>query len=128
LAQRIGQDDVEIGALAGAALVLRAAGRHADAAPRATEASRRTAARADWFQGRELVEALELNAWCDEGRANEALDRYERSMLHAEAADLFSAVWLAAEVVPRLAAADATFAQTTLWRYARLAGDRGYTG
>jgi tetratricopeptide (TPR) repeat protein len=128
LAQRIGQDDVEIGALAGAALVLRAQGRHAEAERRATEASARSAARGDWFQGRELVEAMELAEWCATGRAAAALDRYERSMLQAEAADLFSAVWLAAEVLPQLTVADRGFAEMTLWRYALIGGDRGYTG
>ena len=130
LARRIGHDDVEIGALAGRALALTALGRTAEAAEATATAVGRGSAREDWFPGRELVEALAIRLLCAERRVDAALERFECDLPLAEAADLYSAAWLVAELapelVPQLPSADRSFARSALVRYARLAREHGY--
>lgn len=125
LAQRIGQDDVAIGAIAGRALALDALG-HESAAEVRAAALTRGDGRDDWYQGRELVEALALMAMCERNDARNAIKRLQRSLPVAEAADLYGAAWLAAAVAPRLMTADRAFVRTTLNRYARTARQHGY--
>jgi tetratricopeptide (TPR) repeat protein len=127
LARRIGQDDVEIGALAGRALALAALGRHGEAEVAATAAVARGETRRDWFQGRELVESLALKKLCEVGNAVEALDRFERSVPLAEAADLYGAAWLAVAVAPQLMTTDSEFMRGALVRYAEAARRHGYS-
>ena len=126
LARRIGHDDIEIGAVAGRALALIALGREGDARAPASRAVARGDARSDWFQGRELTEALALIALCENGRISNALERFETNLPLAEAADLYGAAWLAAEVAPHLAPADRAFVRGAVARYAKKSRDQGY--
>jgi tetratricopeptide (TPR) repeat protein len=94
LAQRIGQSDIEIGASAGAGLCLLELGR-LNAARGALEDVRvRMETRPEWFQGREIAEALAIRVDAAEGQYEEALTRLERAVALAEAADLYNAAWL----------------------------------
>jgi diguanylate cyclase (GGDEF)-like protein len=96
LAQRIGADDVEIGATAAVGLC-RAAARDLDAA-RAANATveERIRRRSDWFQGREFVEALAVTILVADGQIPEAIVRFEGALRTAEASDLYTAGWLTA--------------------------------
>jgi tetratricopeptide (TPR) repeat protein len=96
LAQRIGQSEVEIGAIAGLGLSLLAQGKTAPAREKLEAADERMRSRRDWFQGRELVETLGVQVMASDGRAEEALSRFERALAMAEAADLYIAAWLTA--------------------------------
>jgi tetratricopeptide (TPR) repeat protein len=96
LAQRIGQSDVEIGATAGLGLSLLAQGRVGPAREKFEAAGERMRSRRDWFQGRELVEALGVNVLAGEGQLDEALERFEHALALAESADVYVAAWLTA--------------------------------
>ncbi|HKS07758.1 MAG TPA: AAA family ATPase [Gemmatimonadaceae bacterium] len=126
LAHRIGQHDVMIGALAGRALALTRTD-HENASAARAAALERGDARPDWYQGRELVEALALRELCSSGHTDEALARYERALPGAETADLYTAAWLTAEFAPHIAAAKPVHARNSLERYARVARQHGYT-
>jgi diguanylate cyclase (GGDEF)-like protein len=126
LAQRVGQDDVMIGALAGKALALTRMNDETAPAARAA-ALVRGDARSDWYQGRELVEALVLRDLCERGDADGALARFERVLPGAEIADVYTAAWLAAEFAPHIAAARPVQATDCLQRCVRIARQYGYT-
>ena len=59
-------------------------------------ASERMRARNDWFQGRELVEALGVHVWVHDGLSDRSLARFEEALTMADAADLYVAAWLTA--------------------------------
>jgi len=96
LAQRIGQSDIEIGATAGSGLCFLALERMEGARRAHAEVSQRIASRPDWFQGRELVEALAIRLDAVSGEAGNAIDRFETAVSLAEAADFYNAAWLTA--------------------------------
>ena len=96
LAQRIGHSDVEIGAIAGSGLSLLAQGKAEPAREKYETAGERMRSRSDWFQGRELVEALGVHVGVRDGRAAESLARFEQALVMAEASDLYVAAWLTA--------------------------------
>jgi diguanylate cyclase (GGDEF)-like protein len=96
LAQRIGHSDVEIGATAGAGLSLLAQGNVAQAREKYSAAEQRVRARKDWFQGRELVEALGVQVRAKDGNADGAVEDFERALAIAEASDIYGAAWLVA--------------------------------
>ena len=50
--------------------------------------------RPDWFQGRELVEALHILVLSAEGYIDEALDQFEEALPKAEGAEFYTAAWL----------------------------------
>jgi tetratricopeptide (TPR) repeat protein/GGDEF domain-containing protein len=107
LAQRIGQADIEIGAIAGAGLCALELGRLDAAHVAASNLSARLRDRTDWFQGRELVEALFIRIDAAEGRYVQALTRFATAIALAEGADVYSAAWLVAVCSKSLAEADA---------------------
>ena len=96
LAQRIGHSDVEIGAIAGSGLSLFAQGKAESAREKFETASERMRARNDWFQGRELVEALGVHVWVHDGLPDQSLARFEEALTMADSADLYVAAWLTA--------------------------------
>jgi tetratricopeptide (TPR) repeat protein len=96
LAQRIGADDVEIGAMAGVGLCKTEEG-ELDAARAAYQVvEERVRRRQDWFQGRELVEALHILLLSVENRFDEAINRLEDVLPEAEASEFYTAAWLIA--------------------------------
>ncbi len=126
LAQRIGQSDVEIGARAGEGLCLLAMGRLADARRPLAEAESRMATRAEWFQGRELVECLRVLVAAAEHRTTDALQLFEDARALADAADLFSAAWLTAACATALYAIDRGVARAAVERYTSRAASLGF--
>ena len=126
LAQRIGQLDVEAGALGGRGLCLTELGRAPEAADALRAVEARVVERNDWFQGRELIEILGVRVALGEGRVDEAVSRFERAVAVAEGADLYTAAWLTAECATLLRAhAPAVVARTVAF-YAERVGALGY--
>jgi tetratricopeptide (TPR) repeat protein/GGDEF domain-containing protein len=107
LAQRIGQADIEIGGIAGAGLCALEMGRFDATRAAVAELVSRLGDRTDWFQGRELVEALLIRVDAADGRDVQALTRFATAVSLAEAADVYSAAWLVAVCSESLAGADA---------------------
>jgi tetratricopeptide (TPR) repeat protein len=125
LAQRIGQSDIEIGALAGAANCFLALGK-TDVARRNYEDVRiRMADQADWFQNREHVEDLLVRFALLEGRPAEAIARMENALALAESADPYAAVWLNAECAAALSQHDAQWVQQRVRQYASTVASLG---
>ena len=97
LAQRIGQSDIEIGAVAGEGLCLLELGRvESTLAVRCADVRRRMESRPDWFQGREVAEALGVRLDAFDGKFEEAIARFDTAVSIAEGADFYNAAWLIA--------------------------------
>lgn len=126
LAQRIGQVDVEAGALGGGGLSLLELGRTAEAATMLRTAEVRMQDRADWFLGRELIEVLGIRVALLEGRPDDAIARFERASASAEGSDLYSAAWLTAESAPLLAAHGPAIVRERVAYYAGRVGELGF--
>jgi diguanylate cyclase (GGDEF)-like protein/putative nucleotidyltransferase with HDIG domain len=126
-ARRLGQLDMEIGALAGAGLAGLDLNRRDYAYTAARNAETMVGDRFDWwFQNRELVEALSVRVALELGRRDEAEQRFRTALAHTEPRDARCASWLAAECAPSLIAAGAD-----VWdfvrRFSARADDMGYT-
>jgi len=94
LAQRIGQSDIEIGASAGSGLCLLELGRLNAARGALADVQARIETRPDWFQGREIAEALAIRIDAADGRFEKAFGELEHAVALAEGADLYNAAWL----------------------------------
>jgi tetratricopeptide (TPR) repeat protein len=97
LAERIGQAEVQEGARAGFGLCRLEVGHEADARAAAGVVARFLKSRSDWFQGRELAEALMLRLQRLDGRTTEMPDTLKRALDLAEETDVYAAAWLTAE-------------------------------
>jgi tetratricopeptide (TPR) repeat protein len=97
LAQRVGQSDVEIGAIAGAGLSLLQQGKVDAARVALANAEQHMRTRMDWFQGRELVEGLAILLAAHDQRMDDAIRLFDQSRTLADASDGYSAAWLTAE-------------------------------
>lgn len=126
LAQRIGQSDIETGALAGTAMCAFEMGRMSFARDAATELQRRLDARPDWFQGREIAEALLVRLAAIDHRGSDALTRFERAVTLAEPADLYNAAWLTAICAEYLATVDPQRVRLSVDHYAERVRGLGY--
>ncbi|HUF26401.1 MAG TPA: diguanylate cyclase [Gemmatimonadaceae bacterium] len=126
LAQRIGHSDVEIGAYAGRGLSLLKQGQVAAARTAFERAAEGMRQRSGWFQGRELVEALTALMAAGEGRLDQAMQHFEAALELAEANDVYSAAWLAAECADLLYQHDPAHMRSTVTRYAERMKELGY--
>jgi tetratricopeptide (TPR) repeat protein len=96
LADRIGQSDIQVLALAGMGLCRLAEG-DVDDAMRIHELTRsRMASHSEWFQSRELVEALAIRLALRSNR-DEAAQLFARAVNLADTRDVYGAIWLTAE-------------------------------
>jgi tetratricopeptide (TPR) repeat protein len=102
LANRVGQLDVELGAIGGAGFCRFADGATAAARDALEVIETRMTGRDDWFQGRELIEALRLAIALEDGELERAGRIFEVSVSAAEDADLYGAAWLASTLGPAL--------------------------
>ena len=96
LARQVGDSDVEIGATAGAGLARLERGDLAAAAAASHDADEAMRTRTDWFQGRELVEALHVRVAARRGAPEEAHGHFHRALHLARESDFYSAAWLTA--------------------------------
>ena len=96
LAERIGQSEIKAGALASMGLCRLELG-DVEEASRLNEQLQPLAARLpDWFQGRELVEALPIYLALRRSHI-EAYERFTSALALAEKRDIYGASWLVAE-------------------------------
>jgi predicted ATPase len=96
LADRIGQSEIKAGALAGMALCRLALG-HVDDAASLNERLQPLAGKLpEWFQGRELVEALPIHLALRRSK-EEAFELFAPALALAESRDVYGAGWLVAE-------------------------------
>jgi diguanylate cyclase (GGDEF)-like protein len=102
LANRVGQLDVELGAIGGAGFCRFADGATAAAREALEVIEARMTGRDDWFQGRELIEALRLAIALEDDDVERAGRIFEGSVRAAEEADLYGAAWLASTMGPAL--------------------------
>jgi len=126
LAQRIGQSDIEIGATAGAGYCFLEMGRLDAAKKASSEVAARIENRSEWFQGREIAEALAIRIDALDGRPSDALARFERAIALAESADLYNAAWLTALCAESLLQFDPNRVKLSIRRYTDRVRGLGY--
>ena len=107
LAEQLGSADIAVGAHAGVGLAaLRLddipAARAAVAAAEHAFANRRDW----WFQGRELLESLEIRLAAHDGQVASAASRFHDSVERLAGMDVYAAAWLVADCAAELAAGD----------------------
>jgi tetratricopeptide (TPR) repeat protein len=126
LAERVGQSDLEIGSLAGQGLCLLELGRVSEAREVDAEIRSRLGRRPEWFQGREIPEALSIRLELLSGSVDSAFDRFERTLHAADLGDAYPAVWLTLNCAPHLSLSDPVRARAAVDRYAAVADRLGY--
>ena len=126
LAQRIGQSDIEIGASAGAGLCLLELGRLNAARGALADVQARMETRPDWFQGREMAEALAIRIDAADGRFEKALGELEHAVALAEGADLYNAAWLTVTCAEALIEFDRDRVRACINRYRDRVRQLGY--
>jgi diguanylate cyclase (GGDEF)-like protein len=126
LADRIGHGDVEIGSLAGAGLCFLELGKLDRARAAAAEVHERLDRRPEWFQGREIAEALIVRVAALDGNSDLALSRFESALNSAESMDVYPAVWLTLTCAPALKQLDDARVRLSITRYASTVEKLGY--
>lgn len=126
LAQRIGQADIEIGAVAGAGLCALELGNLEGARGATAQLDARIGERPDWFQGREIVEALMVRLLAIDGRLIEGFSRFTSALALAETSDLYSAAWLTAVCAEALVEFDHDLVRSSVTRYRDRVRELGY--
>jgi tetratricopeptide (TPR) repeat protein len=101
LAERTGLSGLQIGALAAMALTRLALGDVEDAMRLHGRLLTLVEGQAEWFKGREFVEAFEILLALHRGDSD-AYARFTAALASVERADIFAASWLIAEVGPAL--------------------------
>jgi hypothetical protein len=86
----------------------------------------RVVGREEWFQGRELCEALLVRIAAKERRWDESLLRLESALRMAESSDLWAAAWLGAECADELVNAEPERLRTIIAHYAGRVQGLGY--
>jgi diguanylate cyclase (GGDEF)-like protein/putative nucleotidyltransferase with HDIG domain len=127
LAQDVGQLDVNVGAICGMGLAELTLRQIAAATAHLATARELLAGREQrWFQGRELLEALEVRLRLGRGDRAGAASHLRAALAEAEQHDQYAAVWLAAECARGLpSAADGSWSDL-LEKYAVHARALGY--
>jgi hypothetical protein len=97
LAERIGQVEVQVGAIAGLGLCRLLMGNMAGARETEANAAPILARLHEWFQGRELVEALSIHLRLLDGDGANAGERFTNALALAAPSDTYGAAWLTAE-------------------------------
>ncbi|GAC1478178.1 MAG: hypothetical protein NVS1B4_21710 [Gemmatimonadaceae bacterium] len=125
-AYRLGQSEVEIGALGGTGLALLRQSKVDRAAVTLRAVEERLRTRTDWFQGRELVEALRVLVAAVESRHGDAARLYADALSLAERHSAYSAAWLTATCAGSLRSPEGAAARTAAARLARAMTSAGY--
>jgi GGDEF domain-containing protein/tetratricopeptide (TPR) repeat protein len=126
LAQRIGKSDVEIGATAGAGLCQLELARIVSARGALAQVEARVNSRPDWFQGREMAEALAIRMHALDGDMVAALSRFDRALELAEATDMYNAAWLTVSCADALLAFAPERVRASIDRYLDRVRQLGY--
>lgn len=118
LAERIGHGDLEIGSAAGSGLCLL----ELDEAEKAREAEAEVRAKLDrrpeWFQNREVAEALIVRVAALDRNSDRAFSRFEWVLGMAEEADPYAVAWLILACGPSLLDVDGGRMHQVITRYA----------
>jgi diguanylate cyclase (GGDEF)-like protein len=102
LAERVGQHDVEVGAVSGAGLCRLRLGERIRAQQSLARAEALVAGRDGWFPGRELQDALAVELLAAMGDGSAVGARLTEAWHRALVADQWAANWLLAELTPTL--------------------------
>lgn len=102
LAERVGQHDVEVGAVSGSGLCRLRLGDRIRAQQSLAKAEALVAGRDGWFPGRELQDALAVELLAAIGDGSAVAARLTEAWHRAKAADAWAANWLLAELTPTL--------------------------
>ena len=102
LAERVGQHDVEVGAVSGSGLCRLRLGEKARAQRSLARAESLVAGRDGWFPGRELLDALAVELLASIGDGSAVAARVSEAWYRALSADAWAANWLLAELTPTL--------------------------
>lgn len=102
LAERVGQHDVEVGAVSGAGLCRLRLGEQTKAQQGLAKAESLVAGRDAWFPGRELQDALAVELLAAMGDGTAVAARLTAVWPRAQAADTWAARWLLLELTPTL--------------------------
>jgi hypothetical protein len=97
LAERIGQVEVQVGAVAGLGICRFLMGDMVAARSAAREAAPILERMKEWFQGRELVEGLDIHLLLADGNGDTAATRLTAALASAAPSDAYGAAWLTAE-------------------------------
>jgi tetratricopeptide (TPR) repeat protein len=127
LARSIGQSDIEIGARAGYGLSLLEQGKDVAARVASLESAERLRGRPEWFQGRELAEALRVRVLAADGKNGDARRRLDEALALATDTDWYGAAWLTANCAPSMLPSDAEYVKGVVGKYAPSARKIGYT-
>jgi tetratricopeptide (TPR) repeat protein len=117
LSARIGQAEIQTGALAGQGLCRLQVGDVAGARESFASADELAEPIKDWFQGKELVEALRIHLLIANGAIDQAVQVFERVIKTAEPTDVFAAAWLTAEFLVHLRSAAPQLIESAVRRY-----------
>jgi tetratricopeptide (TPR) repeat protein len=117
LADRIGQSEIQVGALAGMALCRLAGGDVTDAIRLHELVQSRVSQQAEWFQGREHVEALAIRLAVLTGRGD-AGQIFTTAVELADTRDVYAGGWLTAELGAALRESAPEAVETAVRRYA----------
>jgi len=126
MALEIGQEDVRLGAAAGRGLARLAAGNLDGARAALTICEDYCNGRADWFQGREMLETLRVRVATADGENDKALEHFTKSLKLAEGADEYGAMFMVAECGRELMLHDNASVRPTCERHAERAKTIGY--
>lgn len=126
-ASALGHSDMEIGAYGGRGLANLARGRPNEARECLGTARIRAESHSNWwFQGRELVAALEIRLQLADGYREDAEAFLLDSLAAADLHDPYGAAWLVAEVSDTLREAGSPHVAALVARYGTLARARGF--
>jgi tetratricopeptide (TPR) repeat protein len=117
LAERIGHGDLEVGSLAGSGLCFLELGDEARAREAEAEVRHRLERRPEWFQNREIAEALIVRVEVLDGKTDSAFSRFEWALDLAESGDQYAAVWLTLTCGAALLQMDSGRARKAIERY-----------
>jgi tetratricopeptide (TPR) repeat protein len=117
LSERVGQAEIQTGALAGQGLSRLETGDVAGARASLQAVEKLVVPLEDWFQGKELIEALRLHLLLVDGEVGQAVQLFEKVLRVADPADIFAAAWLTAEFLHPLHLAAPELIEGAVRRY-----------
>ena len=82
--------------------------------------------RPEWFQNREIAEALIIRIAALDGESEQALSRFENALKSAESVDVYLGVWLTLACADALNQVDAVRVKRSIERYASTVQTLGY--
>ena len=126
MAAEVGQEDVRLGAAAGRGLARLAAGNLDGAKAALSICEDFCNGRADWFQGREMLETLRIRVAAANGEKEKALKHFNDSLKLAEGKDDYGTMFMVAECGKELMLHDGKTVRPVCEKHAEQAKKVGY--